>query len=80
MTLVQFPLHRRANDVRRCALVLRDINGEEANQFWREEVGKFAAGLRRLGLDEQEISQQARLFMDSVQLELQSFYANESAG
>lgn len=80
MTLVQFPLYRRANDVSRCALVLRDINGEEANRFWREEVGKFAAGLRRLGLDEHEISQQARLFMDSVQLELQSFYANESAG
>ena len=80
MTLVQFPLHRRTSDIRRCALALRDLNGEEANQFWRREVAAFASALRRVGAEEQEIGQQARLFMDSVQMELQSFYASESAG
>lgn len=80
MTLVQFPLCRRVADIRRCARTLQNLNGEEANRFWRQEVGQFAAALRRVGVDEQEISQQAQLFMDSVQLELQSFYASESAG
>lgn len=80
MTLVQFPLHRRAADIRRCAIALRDLNGEEANQFWRREMQRFAAALQRIGANEQEIRQQARLFMDSVQIELQSFYASESTG
>lgn len=80
MTLVQFPLCRRVTDIRRCARALQDLNGEEANRFWREEMGRFSAALRRVGLDEQEIGHQARLFLDSVQTELQSFYASESAG
>ncbi|MCJ8518707.1 putative secreted protein [Pseudorhizobium tarimense] len=80
MTLVQFPHHRRIADIRRCALALRDLNGKEANQFWRHEMASFAAALQRIGADEQEIGRQARLFMDSVQIELQSFYASESTG
>ncbi|MCF6370229.1 DUF6074 family protein [Rhizobium halophilum] len=80
MTLVQFPLHLRSVDVRRCALALRDLNGEEANRYWRDEMRKFAAALRRVGLPEQDISEQALLFLESVQGELRSFYVSESAG
>ncbi|MBA4785459.1 MULTISPECIES: DUF6074 family protein [Pseudorhizobium] len=80
MTLVQFPTHRRSGDIRRCALILRDLHGNEANCFWREEMKKLAASLRRIGVDEAQISEQARQFMDAVQMELQSFHASESAG
>jgi hypothetical protein len=80
MTLVQFPLHPRSADIRRCALALRDLNGEDANRFWRQEMANFAAALRRVGVDECEIGEQALLFMDSVQTELRSFYVSEFAG
>jgi hypothetical protein len=80
MTLVQFPSHRRAADIRRCAMILRDLHGEEANQFWRTEVSALAAALRRIGTCEEEISMQARTFMDAVQMELQMAFATESAG
>lgn len=78
--LVQFPPHRRIADVRRCAERLRELNGEEANRFWRQEMAGFAAALRRIGTTEEETGRQARLFMDAVQIELQSFFADEAAG
>ncbi|HEX5934875.1 MAG TPA: DUF6074 family protein [Pseudorhizobium sp.] len=78
--LVQFPLHRRTADIRRCAETLRELNGEDANRFWRDEMTRFAGALRRIGTKEEEIGQQARIFMDAVQIELQSFFADEAAG
>ncbi|MCB5202377.1 DUF6074 family protein [Neorhizobium sp. T786] len=80
MTLVQFPSHRRTADVRRCAMILRDLHGEEANQFWRAEMSALVAALRRIGTCEEEVSLQVRTFMDAVQVELQLAFANKSAG
>ena len=80
MTLVKFPSHRRTADIRRCAMTLRDLHGEAANRFWRSEMAALAAALRRLGSTEEEISRQARQFMDAVQIELQQSFASESAG
>lgn len=80
MTLVQFPTHRRSGDIMRCALILKDLHGADANHFWREEMTKLASSLRRIGVDDVQIAEQARQFMDAVQMELQSFYASESAG
>ena len=80
MVLVQFPSHRRAADIRRCATALRDLQGDAANHFWRAEMANLVAALQRLGLPDDEIAVQARLFMDAVQLELQVVFAQESAG
>jgi hypothetical protein len=80
MVLVQFPSHRRAADIRRCAATLRDLHGEAANRFWRAEMANLVAALQRLGSSDDEIAVQARLFMDAVQVELQAVFAQESAG
>jgi len=80
MTIIKFPSHRRAADIRRCAMALRDLHGEAANTFWRSEMAGLAAALHRLGMDDEEIGLQARAFMDAVQIELQLAFASESAG
>jgi hypothetical protein len=79
MTLLQFPADRRTADIRRCADALQRIHGEEANRFWRSEMALFAKGFRAQGVDDAEIRRQAALFMNAVQMELQSAYACESA-
>lgn len=43
-------------------------------------MASLAAALRRLGSSEEEISRQARQFMDAVQAELQQSFASEFAG
>ncbi|WP_281977061.1 DUF6074 family protein [Pseudorhizobium flavum] len=80
MTLLQFPSHRRAADIRRCAATLRDLHGEKANQFWCNEMALLVSALREVGACEAEISHQAQMFMNAVQLELQAGFANESIG
>ncbi|MCA1403670.1 hypothetical protein I6F26_03505 [Ensifer sp. IC3342] len=75
MTVLQFPADRRTGDVKRCAEALQRLHGEQANRFWRSEMTDFAAALRRSGVDEEEISRQASLFMHAVQMELQVVFA-----
>ncbi|TNM62073.1 DUF6074 family protein [Aliirhizobium smilacinae] len=77
MTLLQFPAHRRTADVRRCADALQRLHGEEANRFWRSEMAQFAKGFRAQGVEDDEIRHQAALFMNAVQIELQSAFAEE---
>lgn len=83
MSLLAFPADRRASDIRRCASALQQLHGEEANRFWRSEMAGFAATLKRQGMEEDEISRQAGLFMHAVLMELQLAFAaeemNESA-
>ena len=79
MTLVQFPAHRRVAEVRRCAETLLGLHGEAANVFWRTEITALAAVLREQNVSEAEISRQAGLFMQAVQLELQAAYTMESS-
>jgi hypothetical protein len=78
MTLVQFPAHRRIAEVRRCAETLLGLHGEAANAFWRSEISALAAALREQNVCEAEISRQAGLYMQAVQLEMQAAYAMES--
>ncbi|MGE7370201.1 DUF6074 family protein [Neorhizobium sp. NPDC001467] len=81
MTIVQFPADRRTSDIRRCSEALANLHGEEANRFWRQEMAGFAARLRAQGVEDTEISHQAALFMNAVQMELQAaFAAQEEAG
>jgi hypothetical protein len=80
MTLLQFPADRRAADVRRCAQALNRLQGEEANRFWRSEMAQFAQSFRNQGAAEDDIRNQAALFMHAVQMELQSAYASEDVG
>ncbi len=80
MTVIKFPCHRRDTDISRCAAALRELNGEAANAFWRREMAGLASALRRLGMNDEDISAQARAFMDAVQVELQHAFASESAG
>jgi len=75
MTLLQFPADRRMADIRRCAEALRNLHGEEANQFWRSEMSKFSAALEAAGAGREEISRQASIFMHAIQSELQLSYA-----
>jgi len=75
MSLLAFPADRRTSDIRRCAKALLQLNGEEANRFWRSEMASFAGRLTAQGIDEGEISQQAALFMHAVQTELQLAFA-----
>jgi hypothetical protein len=75
MSLLAFPADRRASDIRRCASALQQLQGEEANRFWRSEMAGFAATLKRQGMDEDEISRQAGLFMHAVLMELQLAFA-----
>ncbi|MBB3659275.1 hypothetical protein FHX15_004539 [Rhizobium sp. BK650] len=71
MALLHFPADRRTADIRRCSEALQNLHGEAANRFWRTEMAGFAAKLREQGCAEAEISRQAVLFMDAVQMELQ---------
>ncbi len=43
MALVQFPADRRTADVRRYAVALQRLHGEDANRFWRTEIASLAA-------------------------------------
>jgi Family of unknown function (DUF6074) len=74
MTLLQFPADRRTAEIRRCSEALQNLHGEAANRFWRSEMAAFAASLKEQGCAEDEISHQAFLFMDAVQMELQVAY------
>ena len=75
MPLLQFPADRRTADIRRCAEALQNLHGEAANRFWRSEMAGFAASLREQGCSDAELSRQAALFMDAIQMELQVVYA-----
>ncbi|MGV1755640.1 MULTISPECIES: DUF6074 family protein [Rhizobium] len=77
MSLLAFPADRRTSDIRRCANALLQLHGEEANRFWRSEMAGFAATLTEQGMDEDEISRQAALFMHAIQMELQLAFAEE---
>jgi hypothetical protein len=77
MSLLPFPADRRTSDVRRCAAALQQLHGEAANRFWRLEMASFAAALQAQGVDSDEISRQAGLFMHAVQMELQLAFAEE---
>ncbi|WP_267550485.1 DUF6074 family protein [Rhizobium rhizogenes] len=77
MSLLAFPADRRTSDIRRCANALLQLHGEEANRFWRTEMAGFAAALTEQGMDEDEISRQAALFMHAIQMELQLAFAEE---
>lgn len=80
MTLVQFPADRRTSDVRRCSEALNRLHGEDANRFWRAEMKEFAGRLKAQGVPDLEISHQAALFMNAVQMELQSAFAEQEIG
>lgn len=75
MPLLQFPADRRTADIRRCAEALQNLHGEAANRFWRSEMAVFAANLKEQGCSDAELSRQAALFMDAVQMELRVVYA-----
>ncbi|NLS15259.1 hypothetical protein HGP16_01655 [Rhizobium sp. P40RR-XXII] len=77
MSLLPFPADRRTSDVRRCAKALQQLHGEAANRFWRSEMASFAAILREQGMEDDEISRQAGLYMHAVQMELQLAFAEE---
>jgi Family of unknown function (DUF6074) len=79
MTLAHFPADRRTADIRRCAQALLSLHGEEANLFWRQEMAVFARTLAVQGAEPAEISHQASLFMNAVQLELQHLFAEDEA-
>lgn len=77
MALAHFPADRRRADIKRCAQALLDIHGEDANRFWRSEMAALAKGLMQQGASSEEISHQAGLFMNAVQMELQHLFAEE---
>ncbi|MBP2549200.1 hypothetical protein J2858_002123 [Neorhizobium galegae] len=77
MALAHFPADRRRADIKRCAQALLDLQGEEANRFWRAEMAQLAKGLMRQGASGEEVSHQAGLFMNAVQMELQNLFAEE---
>jgi hypothetical protein len=77
MSLVQFPADRRTADIRRCVKALQELHGEDANRFWRAEMVRFASGLREQGVEEAEVSHQARLYLAAVQMELELAFAQE---
>jgi len=77
MSLIQFPADRRTADIRRCVNALQDLHGEEANRFWRSEMADFAAALRQQGVEEEEVSHQAHLYLAAVQIELERAFAEE---
>lgn len=77
MTLLQFPADRRTAEVRRCAAALERLHGDEANRFWRSEMAGLAARLKAQGAAEDEISQQAGLFMHAVQMQLQAAFMQD---
>lgn len=71
MSVLQFPADRRLAEVKRCAARLNNLHGGEADQFWRAEMFRFVAILEAAGAVEEEVRQQAGLFLQAVQVELQ---------
>ena len=73
--LLQFPADRMTAHVRRCATVLQNLHGEDANTFFRAEIAALVTGMRSNGQPDEEISRQAAAFVAAVQEELQSLYS-----
>jgi hypothetical protein len=70
--LTFFPLHKRRQEVVRCATALDSIHGEAANAFWKAEMRSLASLLKTAGADDAEISSQIFEFNAAVQEELQN--------
>jgi hypothetical protein len=77
VTLLQFPASRQTGDVRRCARALMELQGPDANNFWRSEMARFADALRANGAAADDIAHQAQEFMWAVQRELQQSHLEE---
>ena len=78
MNVSQFPADRRLADVKRCAGVLQELHGNEANRFWQTEMIDFVAAMRRTGAEDEQIRRQAGLFLKADQIELEQSFGLES--
>lgn len=79
MAVLPFPADRRRLDVKRCAIRLSNIHGEDADLFWRAEMAGFVTTLRGAGANDAEIRQQAVLFLRAVQDELEQVVVSKPA-
>ncbi|XUY28490.1 DUF6074 family protein [Agrobacterium sp. rho-8.1] len=70
--VIAFPAKNRVVDIKRCVQMLEQLNGEEANLFWRSECRTLAAHLTGLGYDELAMRQEIMDFQGAVQAELWS--------
>ena len=68
--VIAFPAKNRVVDIKRCAQMLEQLNGEEANLFWRNECRALAAHLTSLGYDDLAMRQDVMEFQSAVQATL----------
>jgi len=68
--VIAFPAKNRIADIKRCAQMLDDLHGEEANRFWRDECRALAARLLNLGYSDSAMRQEVADFQGAVQAEL----------
>ena len=78
MRISQFPADRRLAEVKRCAALLGELPGDDANRFWRTEMIDFVAAMRGTGAGDEEIRRQAGLFLKAVQVELEQSFGRET--
>ncbi|AWC25477.1 hypothetical protein CO731_04974 [Aminobacter sp. MSH1] len=65
-----FPLTRRVGKVRHTAAKLAGKHGEDAELYWKQVVAANRKHLERVGLSEDQISDELRSLFDAVQGEL----------
>lgn len=77
-----FPLTRRIGKVRHTASLLASKHGEDANLYWRQVAAANRKHLERIGLNDEEITDQILAFFDAVQSEIlrQSFEGHGHGG
>jgi len=68
--VIAFPAKNRIADVKRCATMLDQLHGVEANDFWRRECRELAAYLMGLGYEDAAMRREVMEFQNAVQAEL----------
>lgn len=72
---IAFPAARRRVEIERAASMLNEIHGAAAAVAWKELVQSMAAGMRAMGVAEDDIREQILDFQAAVQIELQGIAA-----
>jgi Family of unknown function (DUF6074) len=67
--LIAFPIDRRVAMVRRAALELSELNGDDANTYWRKKAKALLQELAGQGRGIDDARQEVLRFFEAVQLE-----------
>jgi hypothetical protein len=75
--LLAFPIDRRVALVRRAAAELLELNGDDANGYWRTKAKTLLQELMRQGRDMDDARKEVLRFFEAVQVEFRRELAQQ---